>query len=303
MGWSPVNNLLLPWMQTLAAKISTTALPQLRGETLWISSDYSFDNPASHYDVIGLLLADPESSFGWEECRRQVRSQHLHDNRRMAWKRLNDRRRQSAFFPFLCAADHIHGLCVTIAIDRDPAFRISTPELLAQYHGRPWLKANWNPETFEQSVRIAFLTALFVAGLSSPGQDILWISDQDAVFANESFHRDTGTLFTKLLNAFSSHTFGQISIGTTVITESDLLEEDLASIPDLMVGATCEILTCMRREFGHMPRIVVEMPSLSDRAEHFVQWLQDESRPLKRLICVLESRADRGFSVGTLGFT
>jgi hypothetical protein len=291
-----------PWMQTLSARISQTVLPEMCGETLWISSDYSFGNPASQYDVVGLLLATPESSFGWEERRKHARSKYLRDKRRMAWKRMSDSRRQDAFFPFLHAADHIDGLCVTIAFDRDPVFRISTPEILAQYHGRSWLTANWNPETFEQAIRIASLTALFVAGLSSPGQNVLWISDQDAVFANETFHRDTGALFTRLLSAFSSHAFGQISIGTTAMTESDLLEEDLASIPDLMVGATCEVLTCIRRKFRHVPRIIVDMPHLSARAGNFVQWLRDENQPLKRRMCVLERCSDRGFSVGVLGF-
>jgi len=131
----------------------------------------------------------------------------------------------------------------------------------------------------------------------------VWISDQDAVFANESFHRDTGSLFTKLLNAFSSHSYGQISIGTTAISENDLLEEDLASIPDLLVGATCEILTSIRREFRHIPRVVVEIPGLSDRGENYLHWLQDESQPLRRRICVVEKRADHGHSVGIVGFT
>lgn len=291
MTWNRPSNLIFPWIEKLSARLSKEDLPVFDGETLWISSDYRFSDPTVDFDTIGILISNPDASDDWNRLRTQVRAQLLGE-RRMAWKRLNDRRRQEAFFPFLSAANTLQGLCVAVAIERIPEFRFTTRELIGQYRGRDWLSADWKTETAEQLFRITYFTAFFVAGLSKPGQDIIWISDQDPVFANEVFHRDTGTLFTKFLNAFTRHGFGQISIGTTAITESDLLEEDLAAIPDLLCGASAMMLTSAKRKFGQIPRIPIDLDRQDDRTSNFLHWFADTSNPLKRHMCVIEQRAD-----------
>jgi len=74
MGWNPVKQLAVSLDAATGQQVQQDDVAKIRGKTLWISSDYSFGNPDSEYDVVGLLLADPENSFGWEDCRRQVRS-------------------------------------------------------------------------------------------------------------------------------------------------------------------------------------------------------------------------------------
>jgi hypothetical protein len=301
MSWSQVNNVSIPWVKQIAEKLRRTHLPDLHGSTLWISSDYSFGNPACDFDSISFLVANPEKSYEWEVMRNEVRAGEL-GNRRMSWKKLSDRRRQKAFFQFLRAADSIHGVAIIFAMDRDPAFQMSTEEIMNQYRGRDWLLANWDAKSFENMIRISYFTALVVAALSCEGQQIIWISDQDAVFANETFHRDTATFFSKLLNLFSSHSYGEISVGTTAITESDLLEEDLASIPDLLCGGVGELLTSIKRKYGHVPRIAVDLPLLSNRAENFLRWLNTEPVLLQRRICLLERRLNGAIGGGILEF-
>jgi len=287
-------------METLAQMLSGVALPVIRGRSLWVLSDYSFDNPASDFDVVGLLLADPEASGDWNCLRSQVRAKLLVDRRRMSWKKLNsDSRRWAAFFPFLKAADHICGLSIALAFHRDSAFQIPDDDL-RRFQDSFQLTANWKARNFEQMFRIAYCTAMFIAGLPSPGQDIHWVSDQDRAFANKAIEKDTLGVVVKLLNIFSPHKLGELRYGTTSCTGSDLLEEDLAAIPDLMCGAACEILTSIKREYKDIPEIYSKLPKLTSRPREFLKWYASGPWPLKRYICSFESRKGRAPSLGIL---
>jgi hypothetical protein len=198
MSWNPPKRVIIPWMEHLSTMLARIALPILRGRLLWVSSDYSFDNPASDFDVVGLLVADPEASGDWNNLRSEVRAKLLGDERRMSWKKLNsDLRRQAAFFPFLKAADHICGLSIAIAFHRDPVFQIPA-DGLRHFQDSLHLSVTWKPRHFERMFRIAYCTAMLIAGMSHPGQDIHWVSDQDPAFANESIEKDTLSVFTAL---------------------------------------------------------------------------------------------------------
>ena len=173
MGWNQPRRVNIPWMATLSRLLGGLALPDISGRSLWVVGDYSFDNPTSDFDIVGLLVADPETSGDWSDLRRKVRENLLGDRRRMSWKKLNsDSRRRAAFIPFFKAADHIRGLSVALAFHRDPAFEIPTDDLRRlrdSFH----LSVNWKARKLEQMFRIAYCTAMLVAGLSKPGPGCL----------------------------------------------------------------------------------------------------------------------------------
>src|SRR5262245_16562710 len=119
MSWKQPRRVIIPWMEVLAKLLGGIAMPTIRGRTLWVLTDYSFDNPESNFDVVGLLVADPEASGEWMRLRNDIRARLLLDDRRMRWKKLNnDSRRRNAFVPFLRAADHISGLALALAFHR-----------------------------------------------------------------------------------------------------------------------------------------------------------------------------------------
>lgn len=260
MTWNQPQRLTIPWMEGLARLFGRVTMPAIRGPSLWVLSDYSFDNPASDFDVVGLLVAAPEASGDWKYLRSEVRAKLLSDGRRMSWKKLNsDWRRQAAFLPFLRAADRICGLAVALAFHRDSAFQIPNDALdrfVTAFH----LSADWKPRHLQHMFRIAYCTAMIVAGLSKPGQDVHWVSDQDTVFATEPREIDTIGVFSSLLGVFSPHDLGQVRYGTTEYGAEPLFQEDLAAVPDLMCGAASEILTTIKREYTEMPDIYSALP-------------------------------------------
>ncbi len=215
MGWTQPRRVIIPWMETLSKLFGRVTWPTIRGRSLWVVSDYSFDNPASVFDAVGLLLADPDGLGDWNVLRREIRANLLVDRRSMSWKKLNsDSRRQAAFSPFLKAADHINGIAIVLAFHRCSEFRVPT-DRLSQFRELWQLSANWKARHFEQMIRIAYCTAMLVAGLSNPGQDVHWVSDQDHAFANDIIEKDTVNVFVKFLNMFLPHKLGQVRYGTT----------------------------------------------------------------------------------------
>jgi len=287
-------------METLSRLLHRVALPTFRGRTLSVISDYKVNNQESDFDVVGILIADLEASGAWNELRNEVRAKFLVDSRRMTWKKLNsDKRKGAAFLPFLRAADQIEGLAIALAFHRDPFFQIPK-DGISRFRDSFRLSSNWKPGNVQHMFRIAYSIALLVAGLSRPGQDIHWLSDEDAVFANERSETDTVAVFARLLTMFSPHQLGQVRYGTSASGDEPLFQEDLLAVPDLMCGATCEIFTAVKREFGNIPQVAARFPKLASRSQDFLSWYAAGPWPLKRYICTLENGEGRSPSVGIL---
>src|SRR4051794_3556730 len=106
MSWKPLRRVIVPWMATLEGLLRHVPMPTFSGPKLWVASDYSFDNPASDFQTIGLLLADPSTMGNWLRLRNDLRERYLPDSRSMSWKSLtSDALRAAAFTPFLEAAN------------------------------------------------------------------------------------------------------------------------------------------------------------------------------------------------------
>src|SRR5262249_23765373 len=72
MSWNQPRHVIIPWLETLAKLLGQAAMATITGRTLWVLTDYSFDNPASDFDVVGLLIVDPEHSSDWMHLRNEV---------------------------------------------------------------------------------------------------------------------------------------------------------------------------------------------------------------------------------------
>lgn len=288
MAWNIPENQHYNWMQRFCMRVGQAETPDIQGEDFWISSDYSFDNPKTAFDVIGMVFADPARSPGYFEAQQRVRRDYLPDGRTMGFKSMNDKIRRKAFFPFLSAADHLEGLCASVAIDRRIKRLLTAPDTLETWGGSEWLQSSWKPDVFEQLMRVTHFVATFIAGLSKPNQLITWYSDDDAIIPNDTHAHDTGSIFTRLLHLYSPHTFGQVAIGRTSLDEEDCLLEDLGGLADLAAGCSAEYLTDVVKAYGDIPSAIeLPAPDTNARTENFLTWFWREHRPLRRFATVI----------------
>jgi hypothetical protein len=269
-------------------------LPNLHiGPTLVVTSDYGGQHKSSTHESFSFLIADLKFCWLWDEARDRVRITHSLDKRRMSYKALNDRRRQSALLPFLAAANGIPGVLATVIVDK--SFMRSLQIDDAERSEFPKEISLWPAHVLTKMVFVLHLGALFISGLSRVGQNVVWMTDNDDFVANDRRVIELTPLFAAMVSQYSQRRMGHFRFGTMKCDIGDLFIEDLASLPDLACGALCEIPVA-----GVLPkRSAIRVPvegHLSSKAHAILGWLTEKGNALRRLTIVV----DHGDSPGKI---
>jgi hypothetical protein len=266
-------------------------IPDLRSsQTLLIGSDYSGSHRTARFDVTSVVVTNLENVATWNENRSAVRDALLPESRRMSYKALNDRHRRAALLPFLNTANMISGMLISIAIDRDIRTVFHDQNVIVQYAAEYPELAGWKTGAIERALRIIHFVSLLLRGLSGPGQDVWWFTDQDEIVANDQRLRS----FVSLTASISSHYLPQplrhLRIGTTNCDTARRDIEDYVAIPDFAAGVLQEFL-----ENGD-GRLLLSAPSLllprndaiRPKASEIMDWFSDNTQPLRRLSFVID---------------
>ena len=222
--------------------------------------------------------------------RSQLRRRYLADGRRIAFKNLRDRKSREALPYLLAAANTIPGLSLTTLIDKriESLFRETgsldrnEPELQEYLH--------WPQGSFEKMLRVVHLIAFFIAGLSRKHQDVIWITDEDEIAANEIRLRELTDITARITSHYLQHDLRHLRCGTTKLDNGSRQLEDLASISDLVAGAVAEALTAYSTEAtGHPGPLIIPPPrNLSVKTVTIMDWFATNIQPLKRLVYIIE---------------
>ena len=257
--------------------------PSIRDDSeLVIAGDYSGEHAESAFDVITLLLADrPGILDSWEAARCQIRESLLPDGRRHAYKRLSDSLRQKALIPFLRASSAINGILLCVAFDKS----LSKTNIGISQHAESVL----NPTVYSKLSKIASFGSILTSGLAREGQNLLWITDDDAIVSNERHQIETYGVIRQTLDAFCPFTMGDVNFGIASKFEDNRRAEDLCAIPDLIGGAIAASLT----ELGG-PRAISRQTELTTSLNKHIAtknalitaWFSEPSQ-LKRMLCVV----------------
>jgi len=155
---------------------------------------------------------------------------------------------------------------------------------------------HWKKSSLEELFRVVALVSLLIAGLSRPGQNILWVSDEDAILANEARMREVPQLVGGMMSNLLDHTLGHLRYTTTHYDSGQGHLEDLVAIPDLVAGALLSYLQCDGALNGGPV-------SLDERANPIMWWLTNITSISSRIMIVDKSKTDQHCSVKTLTLT
>jgi hypothetical protein len=271
-----------------------TALPDFASaRTLLIGSDYSGQHSTSDFEALGFLVADSDRLQPWLAARSDLRERNLPDGRRMSFKNLGDKKRAAVLSEFMEASERIHGLLLVVLVDK----RIKT--IFRQDSGgdpagiEEELLAGWPAKVEERLLRVCHIAALLVAGLSRPGQNIVWIGDQDEIAANELRLRQFTEASGRIISAYLEHSLGHLRVGTTASDSGTRDVEDFVSIADLAAGALCEVLNAHRRACVDFPSgiFVPNQKGMASKVDRLAWWLSSKGNPLKKIVLSLEPAA------------
>ena len=262
----------------------------LRGQTLMMVADFGGQHKGQHFDTYAFLIFDLDRNERWLEGQRFFRHTIMPRGRRMAFKAMNDKYRRQALVPFLRLADHIEGWLVLFAVSKIGGSLFGGAEESADAE---YLLTNWKPSVRERLLRIMHFSAFLLSGLSSPGQDVLWIIDEDEVAANVQQLTQLTQVLGRVSSNSMAHDLRHLRCGTTHSDDGSLSLEDLVAICDLGAGAICEVATAMISQ-GRFPRrdVVSALPKgLSWKSRVLASWLAADNKSLQRLSCLVELSA------------
>lgn len=270
-------------------------LPDLSdGGMLIAASDYT--GTQRQYDVIGCVVTSHRAWERWDEERRRVRQMYRLGARRISYTKLNDKHKLRALGPFLQAITRAEGLLCCVAINKAiPSFVDADG---TEYAKDPQLDnwRHWKPEVFERMLRATSIVSFLVAGLSSPGQEVGWITDEDEIAANPVQLQHLATAFGSMAGHFSSGRIPQVRVMTTASDSGERETEDLASVADLAAGTVADVFTALDRR-GLKINVMKHLSVPEDvppKALRIGQWLLLKDHPLRRLFFVAEKGANYG---------
>ena len=267
------------------------ALPDLhQGPTLIVVSDYGGQHATVNFESLSFLIADLDKCNLWEEKRRLWRQQFLPDGRRMAFKSLKDGKRERALGEFLNAAKSNSRISITILVHKD------ITSLFGDGQRLPWQDPelapfnHWPKHTFEKMLRIVHFVSFFIAGLSRAGQNILWITDEDEIAANENRLRELTKIVGNVSSHYFNHDMGHLRCGTTKSDNGSCQLEDLASVPDFMAGMLTEAVTEQRSQGLSAGGGILNPPpkGLRVKVGRLMNWFSTNRNPLRRLVFSIE---------------
>jgi hypothetical protein len=269
------------------------ALPDLRtASTIFVGSDYGGQHATSRYESYAFVFADLERSRAWLHARHELRERLLSDGRRFSYKSLRDRRRAVALPQFLRAIDLVHGLVVVVLVEKSILSLFKTSDRIENVDPEIQLLRNWAPRSIERVLRVCHFAAFFLAGLSSDHQNVLWITDQDDIAANELRHREFVEVFGRIGGHYLQHTLGHVRIATTASDTGQRDIEDFVAIADFAAGSVCEVLNAYLRA-GTRPVPGVILPvreDIGNKALSLMHWFSNSATALKKLVLSFESK-------------
>jgi hypothetical protein len=289
MERSDIFSVIATGLSGIAGK-EPEAVPTIGGSQILVASDYAGHYGVGDYRVLSFLAVSADAGDEWEQARSYVRAEVMKgDTRRISYKGMNDGMVRRAIGPFLNAANLLPGLSFTVAIDnRIPALLNDTvpPDL-----------RHWKPKVFSSALHIAHFLSILVAGVSSPGQNVFWITDEDDIAANARLLADLTDVVMNISRMYLRHGMGYVKCGTTAIDGPSRQVEDFAAIPDLVVGCLSETLA--RNEICDVPISTEVMFPIRikgiPKSKRILRWYTDMAiHPLKRLMCVIHPTEDEG---------
>jgi hypothetical protein len=260
-----------------------------------ISSDYSGQHQGATHEAHSFLVTTDQALDEWRLVRRQFRSRWLADGRRMSFKQLREPVRWRALIPFLNTTGAIRGNLITFLVDRRiPSFIEGGPEALAEV-----FPDCFPPETprgtMEKMFRLSNFLAILTAGLRREDQRSFWISDHDESLATFQRREQFARLSTYLTFGLTHwHKAADLEFATTESPHAPDWAEDLASIPDLIAGACCNISGLLPSYCGTelWTRLVPSSAERDPRARAIANWMATTRGPLRQVLLRLELGED-----------
>ncbi len=258
-------------------------------ETVVICSDYGGEAKGSKYYTYSFVFAAYSGLGFFSDRMIDIRKKYGLDNpqKEISFKDAHYGQMFRCIDEYLTVANNmINGLVFTLAVEKDivslldkddkKTLKHTTEQLLGYSYGK------WKPSIFEKNMRIIYTLTYFIKLLIPTGKKIFWMTDEDAIMANESKIDDTTRIISNIINLFKDAPKYQLMGFTPKPYYEDELYflTDILSIADLSAGSIEQLLT--RQATGN--------GELSPLAEQVIKWSSVQGVGLDKLIFIINKQ-------------
>jgi len=235
------SNRPFPWHAQVVKFIHDKGAPNLSGSKLIITSD---SRQKDGYVIDSVLCTNEKNFLEWAERSEQIREHHALGSHGLHYKSL---RYGSTFWnalrPSLHSACLMEGVAVVMRTEKqlvEENIRI-VQDLMAK--GFSTTKHDWKAKPFTEMVGITGLVGAIVGAVSTPGQDVQWISDHEPPFGKDDQLHDVLGFIGRATGISTSHGLGRASVSTPLtVTDRPLWARDFVAIVDLFAGGVGDAL-------------------------------------------------------------
>lgn len=274
-------------------------LSALANSTVGIFSDYSGEGDGKYYTYSFLICAWGSLDTFRREMKK-VRAKYALGDKEIEFKdfRMTPiRRALPAYLETLNG--YVPGLLFTVIVEKQivslfgPQIKSTRDALTQMLEQRGF--GTLKPPVAEKILRVVHTAAYLTALLGHDGQKVFWMSDHDAICANEEAHDRMLALYQNVLGLYTSRQFPLIG-GARPFKERSTDFLDLLSGPDIVAGSVGQYFTG-RDSVGE------QNVRVKEGAEKVLMWLGHDALALKKL-CILMCAGDNGtIKSGAVEFT
>jgi hypothetical protein len=286
-----------PWLRGTKRILRATVPSALPGTHLISATDFSGTHSQSQFWVCSCLFANADLSPAWPTLRMFVRQKYLNDGRRMAYKALNDKKRQEALPSFLDAADTLSGIICTIAVDKNYMWMATSPTTIKLLTHMGTLVGKWGSPAFETMCRVVLIWSAALGCISTPAQHVTWITDEDDIAANDDRLTDLLNYAGRMSGLFTAGKMGELAVNTTAIDSGDRGFEDFVSIPDLCAGMMADILNNSALQDVESVGQKYLWKNMSGKGGYLCDWYFGPTGSLRRVAILIVKRPNGGMLV------
>ncbi|MGB7768370.1 MAG: hypothetical protein WBN22_05890 [Verrucomicrobiia bacterium] len=186
------------------------------------------------------------------------------------------------------------GMIVTVVVEKNIETLFGTVKKTTHEHVLQQLEASgygkWNADVAEKLLRIVHLVSYLITLLTTDGQNILWMTDNDSIASNETLYENTRRLFASTLAAYSKKKYGKIGCALPLNDSQNF--SNLLSIPDLVGGAIEHYLSREQK---------MEDLTIKEEADQILMWHTEQGISLKKYAFIFR-KSENGYKTGRLVF-
>jgi hypothetical protein len=278
-------------------------LPDLRdSDKLYIFSDYSA-NRNQKLTTYSILILDEPSVDSFISTQKYFWEDYGLGLKIIDYKNLNYGPVRRALVPFLTLCNKLNGLLFTAIFHKDTKsiFKDDIPEKL-KMQMNAWRK---NPVR-EKFLRLREFILLILNGLGRESQNILWISDNDEVFANNPQLEAASLILKELLHKYLDYKIENFELKTLDADSSDKRFEKLCSISDLAAGSLVDFVGDYHNEniFPSAGEIANPIIHAKLKINPIINWLSraEEESMLKKITIKISEKQDNSLQIEAFRF-